>query len=120
MSSRGETLEGSTLLRNLAHELGRLAESSDQAQRPPPDTGAATADIERVRHFMMQVQTLDSLSQALRDLQRLASAAADTCNARHALDAEFIRGHVVLQSLADRLILGPQQGEAAHPAGFLL
>ena len=118
MSSTRRRLDGSTFLRNLADEIGRLADISDQAQRPAGGGHANTPDMERVRHFMFQVQTLDTLSQNLRDLQRLAGAAADACDPRHAVDADFVRSHVVLQSLADRLINGADQ--PAEPTCFLL
>lgn len=118
MSDGGSKLDGSRFLRNLADELGRLADISDQAQRPASGADANTRDMERVRHFMLQVQRLDTLSQNLRDLQRLASAGAKACDPRHPANVEFIRRNVVLQSLADRLITGPDQ--PAEAASFLL
>lgn len=107
------------LLRHLACELGRLADTADAAQH----AAAALIHAESphgAEEFMVGLQAMDALSQVLRDLQRLAGAAAESRVGRSAADPAFIRRSLLLQSLADRLIAGPDHGGGQDPAAFLL
>lgn len=121
MTGPAPAFDAGTLLRHLACELARLADTADAIQH-----GASclaqhrTAEAEAAEFPMIQLQALDSLSQVLRDLQRLTHAAAETRLARCRADPAFVRRSVLLQSLAERLIAGPGHDDGHDPAAFLL
>lgn len=105
-----------TLLRHLGCELARLAETADQhaaAALARASGGLGTEEL-------VALQTMDALTQVLRDLQRLANAAAASPLGRHPADAGFIRRNLLLQSLAGRLVHGPGHDRGHDPQGFLL
>lgn len=121
MSHPRPALNAGTLLRHLGAEFARLADIADAVQsgaaglvqRPPQDMPSA-------KFLMVELQALDSLSQVLGDLQRLADAAASSHCGRCRADPDFLRRHLLLQSLADRLIAGPDHDDGHDPAAFLL
>lgn len=105
------------LLRHLACELERLADSADRLQ----EAAAAATGAEgtsRVEDLVMRLQAMDALSQVLRDLQRLAGAASASRFGRCRIEPDFVRRHLLLRSLAERLVTGTDHDHDG--AAFLL
>lgn len=120
--TRSEALiDCATLLRHLSCEFSRLADTADAVQQGAAQMASLQPQAgEHGEWLMVRLQALDSLAQVLRDLQRLASAAAVTPLGCCCTDPAFVRRNILLQSLAERLIAGPGHDDGHDGTAFLL